>query len=82
MEEEIGKVAHWYDKINVAVLDLSGTLKIGDKIKVSHGNNEFECAVESMQVNHEQVPSAKKGDEVAIKLPQKTKTGAVLFKVE
>ena len=80
-EKEIGKVTHWYDKIGVAVVKLTGSLKVGDAVKVRHGEKEFDATVESMQLDHEAIKSGKKGDEVAIKLPQQAKEGAVVFKV-
>jgi len=82
MEKEIGKVTHWYDKVGVAVLDLSSALKIGDKVKVKKGEEEFEETLSSMQVDHKNVSSAKKGDEVAVKFSQKAKEGAVIYKTE
>ena len=81
-DKEIGKITHWYDKIGVAVVKLTGSLKVGDQIKVRRGDEKFDCRVESMQIDHEDVKSAKKGDEAAIKLPQKTKEGADIFLVE
>ena len=80
-KKPIGKVVHWYDKIGVAVLDLSGVLKVGDIIKVQKGDEEFEETIESMQINHKNVKSAKKGDEVAIKLANTAKSGALVYKV-
>lgn len=81
-QKEIGKVNHWYDKAQVAVVKLSGNIKIGDKIKVKKGDSEFEETVSSMQVDHKTVNSGKKGDEVAIQLSQKTKEGAVIYPAE
>ena len=78
-QKEIGKVNHWYDKAQVAVINLSGSIKVGDKIKVKKGDSEFEETVSSMQVDHQAVSSGKKGDEVAIQLSQKTKEGAVIY---
>ena len=80
-EKEIAKVTHWYDKIGVAVLDLKATIKVGDRIKVSHGDEVFEDTVVSMQIDHTEVASAKKGDEVAVKLSGKAKEGSHLYKV-
>ena len=82
MEKEIGKVTHWYDKAGVAVLDLSSPLKVGDSVKVKKGEEEFEETVSSMQVDHKNVSSAQKGDEVAVKFSQKAKEGAVIYKTE
>lgn len=81
-EKEIGKVIHWYDKASVAVVKLSGALKVDDKIKVKKGDTEFEDTVASMQVDHEIVSSGKKDSEVAIKLSQKTKEGALIYKID
>lgn len=82
METAIGKVIHWYDKIGVAVIKLSAGLKVGDAIKVKKGESEFEETVASMQIDYKEVSSAKKGDEVAVKLTQKVKDGAVVLKME
>ena len=82
MEKEVGKVTHWYDKAGVAVLDLSASLKVGDHVKVKKGEEEFEETVSSMQIDHKEVSSAKKGDEVAVKFSKKAKEGAVIYKAE
>ena len=81
-EKKIGKVIHYYDKIMVAVVKLSGKLSVGDSIKVARGEQEGESVVESMQVEHEAVKSGKKGEEVAIKLSAPAKAGAVVYKTE
>lgn len=81
-EHEVGKVTHWFDKASVAVVMLSGSLKAGDRVKVKKGDREFEETIGSMQVDHQDVSSGKQGEEVAIKLSQKTKEGASLFRVE
>lgn len=79
-EKEIGKVVHWYGKINVAVVKLAAGLKVGDAIKVRHGEAEFEETVSSMQLDHEAVKAGKKGQEIAIKLSQEAKDGSLVFK--
>ncbi len=71
----VGKVIHYYDKIGVAVVKLEKALKVGDKVKFVHGENEFEQTIESMQLEHEQIEAGKKGQEVAIKVDKETKTG-------
>ena len=81
-EKEVGKVTHWYDKIGVAVVKLSGILKVGDQIKIKRGDIESEDTVASMQIDHADVKSGKKGDEVAIKLNQKAKEGSIICSAE
>lgn len=80
-EKEIGKVIHYFDKVMVAVVRLSGGLKVGDDVKFVYNENEFTQSVESMEVEHKKVKSGKKGDEVAIKLNKETHEHAVVYKV-
>ena len=82
MTKELGKVVHWYDKIGVAVVKLAGALKVGDKIKVKRGETEFEDTVSSMQLEHQPVEAGKKGQEVAVKLSQPAKDGALICEAE
>ena len=82
MEKEIGHVTHFYDKIGVMVVKLTDKVSVGDTIKVKRGDEELEEKVESMQVEHENIEKAKKGDEIAIKISGKTKEGAIVYKVE
>lgn len=80
MEEQIGKISHYYDKIGVGVVRLEGTLKVGDSIHVKGKTSDFEQAVESLQLDHKDAASAKKGEEVAVKLNEKAKEGDAVFK--
>lgn len=74
-----GKVIHYYDKIGVAVIKLEKNLKVGDSVKFVHGEDEFEQAIESMQLEHEQVQSGKKGEEAAVKVDRETKSGTLVY---
>lgn len=76
---KVGKVSHFYDKIGVAVIDVLGSLAVGDKIKVS-GSTDFEQEVSSMQVEHEKVKQAKKGQVIGLKVDQAVKKGDEVFK--
>lgn len=78
-EKQIGTVTHWYDKLGVAVVKLTGKLSKGDKVKVRRGEEEFEETISSIQIDHKDVASAKKGDDAAIKFSGRTKEGAAIF---
>jgi len=78
---KVGKVTHYYDKIGVAVVELSADLAKGDRIKFVRGNEDlFEQTVESMQVEHNQIESASKGKTVGLKVEQPVREGAEIFK--
>jgi putative protease len=79
----VGEVTHYYDKIKVAILELTGDLSQGDKIKFVRGGEDlFEQEVESMQVEHEKIKDAKKGDVIGLKVDEEVKEGAEVFKVQ
>lgn len=73
-----GKVIHYYDKIGVAVVRLEKTLKIGDKVKFIHGENEFEQTIESIQLEHAQTSQGKKGEEIAVKVDKEARSGTLV----
>ena len=75
----VGKVIHYYDKIGVAVIKLEKPLKVRDSVKFVHGENEFTQSIESMQLEHVQVESGKKGQEVAVKVDKETKSGTQVY---
>lgn len=77
----VGEVTHWYDHIGVAVVKLSKGLSVGDKIKIKHGESEVEDTVASMQLDHKDLESAKKGQEIAIKISNKAKVGSTIEKI-
>jgi len=80
-ETKVGKVTHFFGKISVAVVELSAALKVGDKVKFKRADGEFEQAVDSMQIEHAQVKSAKKGQAIGMKVAQPVHEGAEVFKV-
>lgn len=84
-EEEgklIGKVTHYFSNIEVAVIKLSAPLSLGETIRIVGGEEtDFNQTVESMEVEHEKIKKAKKGDEVGIKVDQKVREGYKVYKV-
>jgi len=80
-EKLIGKVVHYFDKIGVAVIKLSDTLKKGDAIRIVGGEStDFEQEVESMEVDHQKIEKAKKGDDVGLKVKEKVREGYKVYK--
>lgn len=78
---KIGKVTHFYDKIGVAIVELTAGLSVGDTIKFARGGEDmFEQKVDSIQIEHEQKESAGKGDVIGLKASQEVKEGAEVYK--
>jgi len=77
--KQVGTISHYYDQIGVAVLDLNETLKVGDKIKIVKEEEEFEQEISSMQVEHKEVQTAKKGDSVGLKVDKEVKRKSKVY---
>lgn len=71
--KQIGVVTHYFDKIEVAVIKLKSPLKLGDTVKFSGHDQEFNQTVSSMQLDHVNIAKAKKGANIAIKVDKKVK---------
>ena len=79
--KKVGKVKPFYATIGVALVEVEGTLKVGDKVKFEGHGADFEQEVTSLQVNHEQVQKASAGDIIGMKTDQKVKEGTEVKKV-
>jgi len=81
MEIRIGKVTHYFSRLAVAVLELSGELKIGDVIHISGRNTDFTQPVSSMEIDHAQVDIAKPGTQLALKVAEAVHEGDKVYKI-
>lgn len=79
---KVGKISHYFDKIQVGVLAVeSGTVKVGETIRVGEEGVGFEQKVESLQVDHKEVEEIAAGSEGGMKLAQASHEGTVVYKV-
>jgi len=74
-EKLIGKITHYFDKISVAIVELSGALKVGDRVHIKGHGTDFEQNISSIQIEHENVKKAKKGDAIGVKVDEKVREG-------
>ena len=79
--KEIGKVTHYYTELGVAVVELSDTLKTGDKIRIKGATSDFEQTVESMQIEHKKIEEAKAGKSIGMKVKEHVREHDVVYKV-
>ena len=80
-ETEIGKVMDFFARPVVAGIDVSGSLKVGDKVHIKGHTTDLETVVASMQIDNKDVTEAKKGDSVGIKVPDRVRQGDTVYKV-
>lgn len=77
----VGEITHYFGNIGVAVIKLSDTLKAGDSIRIVGGDTDFTQAVESMEIEHKKIETAKAGDSAGLKVEQKVREGYKVYKV-
>ena len=81
-ELEIGFIQHYFDKIGVGAIEITeGELVVGDTIHIKGHTSDFTTTVESMQIEHDKVEKARKGDSIGIKLAERVRENDKVFKV-
>ena len=80
--DPIGEVTHFFPHVKAAVIKLKKTsLAVGDTIYVKGHTTDFEQKISSMQVNHKPINSAKKGQEIGLKIKSKVRHGDKVYKI-
>lgn len=80
-EELVGSVSDFFARPVVAGIDLTGSIKVGDKIKIKGHTTEVEFSIDSMQIDNIFVQEAKAGEAVGIKVPDRVRKGDSVYKV-
>lgn len=82
MEEKlIGKITHYFNRIGVAVLELSDEIRVGDTIHIKGHTTDLTQKLISMQIEHKPIEVGKPGDNIAIKVDDVVKEHDLVFKV-
>ena len=80
-EEVIGKVSDFFARPVVAGIELTETLKLGDRIHIKGHTTDIEFTVDSMQIDNVDVKEAKAGDSVGVKVSERVRRGDTVCKV-
>lgn len=81
-EIKIGHVTHYFGHVGVGAIQLTdGDLALGDTIRVKGHTSDFTQVVESMQIDHVNVPKAARGQNVGTKLKEHVRVNDAVFKV-
>ena len=80
-EEIIGKVSDFFARPEVAGIELTAALKVGDKIHIKGHTTDLKMNVDSMEINNVQVTEAKAGDSIGVKVSDRVRSGDTVYKV-
>ena len=82
-EKEIGFISNYFSKIAVAAVEITdGTVSVGDTLHFLGSTTDCQHTVDSLQIEHETVTTAKKGDSVGLKVSEKVRKGDKVYKVD
>ena len=77
---EIGRITHFFPKIDVAVIELKGALSVGDTIVIKGPTTDFEQLVDSMQIEHKNIQKAERGQSIGLKVMQRVRETDAVYK--
>ncbi|HOX34375.1 MAG TPA: hypothetical protein P5217_07230 [Methanoregulaceae archaeon] len=80
METMVGRVTHYYPKVGVAVVVLEDHLAFGDMIHIRGPYEDFHQTVSSMEIDHEKITAAGKGDDIGVKVTHRVHTGDIVYR--
>lgn len=80
-EQRIGRISHYFAKLEVGVVRLTADIRVGDTLRFSGHGVDFQQAVTSMQLDHVPVETASSGTEVAMKVEQRVREGTQVYRI-
>ncbi|MBN2330444.1 MAG: translation elongation factor-like protein [Candidatus Aenigmarchaeota archaeon] len=81
-KKPIGAITHYFTKIGVAVIELSGKLSVGDSISIEGATTDVSQKIGSMQIDHKPVKTAGKGQSIGMKVVDRVREGDDVFLVK
>ena len=77
---QVGKVTHYFSRINVAVVNLIDFINLGDVVYFEGFSTNFKQVIDSIEIEHLSVQHGKPEQSVAIKVKGKVRPGDLVFK--
>ncbi len=80
--KSIGRVTHFYGHIKVAIIVFKQPIKKGAVVIFSGATTNFTQTLNSMQLDHQPIEVAPKGQEIGVKVGKRVREGDELYAVE
>ena len=82
VEEKIGVIIHFFTNVNVAAIKITaGELKVGDNIHIVGVHTDFKQRIDSMEIDRNPVQMVQVGDDVGIKVKERTREHDIVYKI-
>ncbi|MHC3129092.1 MAG: translation elongation factor-like protein [Candidatus Bathyarchaeota archaeon] len=82
MEElrEVGRVSHFFGKINVAIIEVNDIISVGDQILIKGPTTDIEQTIDSMEIEHTKVKQAEAGQSIGMKVNARVRENDIVYK--
>ena len=77
---EVGRVSHFFGRINVAIIEVKNTISVGDQIFIKGPTTDVEQTVDSMEIEHVKVQQAEAGQSIGMKVNGRVREKDVVYK--
>ena len=78
---QVGRVTHYYSHRGVALLALIAPVHKGDTLRIVGHTTNFKRNAESIEIDHKPIADAFLGDDVAIKVTSRVRSGDRLYRI-
>lgn len=79
--KRVGEITHFYDRISVAVIDCTDSIRLGDSLHIFGRLTDLHQKVTSMEIEHEKVDEVGPGQEFALKVDRPVRRGDKVFRL-
>ena len=76
---EVGRVSHFFGRINVAIIELKDAISVGDQILIKGPTTAIEQIVDSMEIEHLKVERASAGQSIGMKVNNHVRENDTVF---
>jgi hypothetical protein len=81
-EKPVGKVEHYYPKVNAAAVKLTRKVKVGDQVHIVGHGDDFTEEVTSLQLDHRPIQEGQPGQSVGLWVKDRVHEGDDVLLVE
>ncbi len=79
---EVGRISHFFTKINVAIIEVADTISVGDRIFIKGPTTDLEQTVDSMEIEHAKVQQAEAGQSIGMKVNARVRESDIVYKID
>ena len=77
---EVGRVSHFFGRINVAIIEVTDTISVGDQILIKGPTTDIEQTVDSMEIEHKKVKQVEAGQSIGMKVNARVREKDIVYK--